>query len=477
MSLVNDMLRDLEARRADPAERRQLGGLRAVDEVGATRRGRRIGVRLGLLLVIVAALLAAALYVIDRLQPRVEPVAVLAPTSAVPTSPAPVAVVPAAPVVDAPRLLEVLPQNDGRHFVLQLLLDRPVSYQRTEATGSISFDLPGVRFAGEALSGRIEKGGHTLSWRVESHAGGVQIMLVGLGDALQAADRVEPAGDRSQLWLDVPLEAASTGEADDEPSLPVAAVEPDEGDAAQWPEWVTREAPAAEPAHKMAARPSVALAPSEPQRSRTQAIAPQPAPAADKRLEIGSHRPTALADARQALARGDYRSAIQQLQALAQAQPDSSEISRLLARAYLGAGDTTTLLGWLPAQLERHPDDIELRELLARAQLKAGDQAGAIATLRTRAPQLQRNPGYHALLAALYQQVGDWSSSAALYRQLVVLRPDQASWQLGLGIALEQLDQRTQAARHYRIALQGQGLDSNARRFAGERASSLGGTP
>ena len=42
-------------------------------------------------------------------------------------------------------------------------------------------------------------------------------------------------------------------------------------------------------------------------------------------------------------------------------------------------------------------------------------------------------------------------------------------------IALEQLDQPAQAARHYRLALQGQGLDADARRFATERAGALGG--
>ena len=82
--------------------------------------------------------------------------------------------------------------------------------------------------------------------------------------------------------------------------------------------------------------------------------------------------------------------------------------------------------------------------------------------------------GYHALLAALRQQVGDWSGSAALYRQLVALQPQQAAWQLGLAIALEQLDQPIQAAERYRLAVRGQGLDGNARRFAAERAAALG---
>ena len=90
---------------------------------------------------------------------------------------------------------------------------------------------------------------------------------------------------------------------------------------------------------------------------------------------------------------------------------------------------------------------------------------------------LARDPGYHALLAATYQQTGQWRESAEVYRQLVDLRPQQAPWQLGLAIALEQLEQPQQAAQHYQLALRGQGLDDGARRFAISRAQTLGGQP
>ena len=121
------------------------------------------------------------------------------------------------------------------------------------------------------------------------------------------------------------------------------------------------------------------------------------------------------------------------------------------------------------------PQDSELRLLLARAQLQAGDTRGAVTTLEQNAPALVQEPTYHSLLAASYQQTGQWQQSAASYRQLVALRPGQATWQLGLAIALEQLDQPAEAARHYRLALQGSGLDDSARCFASERAAALGG--
>ena len=467
MSLVNDMLRDLEARRAAPAERQQLGSLYAVDEAGAKRRERCGQLRRGLLIVAGIGMVAVALFLLsERLRPA-EPAVV--PASVVLPSVDEVAPPPA--VAATTQLLDVLPQNDGQRFVLQLLLDRSVSYQRVDTTGSVSFRLSNVRFIGEARTGRIEKEGQTLSWRVEAQDGDVNVLIIGLGDRLSVADRLESIGDRSQLWLDVSLGSAADADPQNV-SMPVA--ESPDLDEAQLPDWVTREVQQAEAANE----PARANSTPEPKAAvPSAAVAAEPAgPAGAGNLTIGAHQPDALALARDALNRGDHLSAIQQLQALHQAQPDSPEISHWLARAYLSAGDTAALLKWLPTQLQMRPFDAQLRELLARGQLQLGNQGAAIETLQQSAPPLQRNTAYHALLAALYQQVGDWSASAATYRQLVAVQPGQGAWQLGLAIALEQLDQPAQAGRHYRQALQGQGLDGNARRFASERAGSLGGT-
>jgi MSHA biogenesis protein MshN len=458
VSLVNDMLRDLEARRAPAAERQQLGSIRAVDETGAARHERFARLRRVLLIVAAIVLVAVALFLLsERLRQAVEPVVV------------PLAVEEATPmpeVVSATQLLEVLPQNDGQRFVLQLLLDRSVSYQRVDTTGSVSVLLEDVQFTGEARTGRIEKDGQTLSWRVEPQGDDVQVMLIGFGDRLNVADRLESVGDQSQLWLDVSLSGAEASE-ETPVSMPVAELA--ELDEAQLPEWVTRDVA---PAESMSEPARAEATPAAPVRPPVPSTEPTVGPST---LSIGKHQPDALADARQALARGDHLSAIQQLQTLHQAQPDRPEISRWLARGYLAAGDTAALLRWLPAQLQARPFDAELRELLARGLLQVGDVGAAVATLQQSAPPLQRDTTYHALLAALYQQVGDWPASAATYRQLVAVRPDQGAWQLGLAIALEQLYLSAQAGRHYRLALQGQGLDESARQFAAERAGSLGG--
>lgn len=452
MSLVNDMLRDLEARGAASGGQSPFLDMQAVDETAATRRQRSARLRRWLLPLAIGALVAAASVVLFQR---------FAQAPAVQESPAAAPVVAAVP---ATQLLDVLPQQDGGRFVLQLLLDRSISYQRTDEGGAISLRLPDVTLAGGPRNGRVESNGLSLSWRVEQQGDQVQVLLLGMTDRLDVRDRLEPAAGHAQLWLEVHMDGAPAAVPEDL-DLPFAEPALDE---AGLPDWVTRTAPDAQTAPVIA--PDV-----QPVTEPASAPVARPQVATTPTVQIGNHRPDPLAQARDALQQQNFPRAIELLQALHAAQPDNVEAARWLARAYLAAGQIEPLLEWLPAQLQSRPFDAELRMLLARGQLQSGDKQTALATLVQNAPSLASDPGYHALLAALQQQVGDWAGSAAVYRQLVALQPQQAAWQLGLAIALEQIDQPARAARHYRLAAQGQGLDDNSRRFAAERAGVLGG--
>lgn len=446
MSLVNDMLRDLETRRAAPNERVQLEGLYAVDEEAAARRDRFERMRRGSIWFMAVILIGVLVgLMIGRVVKGVPDLA----TVTRPVAPAPVVQLPV-------QVLDVLPQHDARGLVLQLLLDRSVTYQRSEESGAVSLRLKDTQLVGEPQQSRVQRDGRSLSWRVENKGADVQILLVGLGDSLDVRDRLEAAGDRWMLWVEVPLNTAVA--VDDAPlaldNLPLAEAAPAPVEAPM-PAWVSAPLPAPAAAPPAAAQPAPA------------ASAPQ--------VKIATHQPDPLTLARQALQDGDNARAISLLEPLHKTRGQDPDVLRWLARAYLAAGDQQRLLTWLPAQLAQLPDDSELRLLLARAQLQAGDTEGAVATLEQNPPRLEQEPTYFALLAASYQQTGQWQNSAELYRRMTALRPTQSTWQLGLAIALEQLDQPAEAGRHYRQALQGQGLDDSARRFASERAKALGG--
>lgn len=467
MSLVNELLRDLDNRRAAPGEWPLRDALQSVNEEAAARREKIERLRRGSIwfasVMLVAVLIGLMIGRVVNGQPE-SPFATAEPAP-VAVAPAVAAAVPAAavPAVAAPQLLDVLPQNDGQRLVLQLLLDSSVAYQRSDESGAVSLMLPGVQLRGEGYQGRVQGPGRSLSWRVEARGTGVQVLLVGLGEQLQVQDRLEPAGDRWLLWLEVPLQAApaATNAAVDE--FPVASSV--SSDEPELPDWSTRPVPVANTDAPPKAVPAA---------SPTAVSAPRKGPS---EVRISSHQPDAMTLARQALIDQNYPSAIAQFERLHQRQPSNSEVSRLLAQAYLADGQPGQLLSWLPAQVQAHPQDHDLRMLLARAQLQTGAMPAAVATLKQNAPMLAADPSYHALLAASYQQTRQWSESTAVYQQLVKLRPSQATWQLGLAIALEQVERPSDAAKHYRLALEGQGLDAGSRSFASERAAALQDQP
>ncbi|HEY6610522.1 MAG TPA: tetratricopeptide repeat protein, partial [Pseudomonas sp.] len=337
MSLVNDMLRDLEARRASPAERAPLEGLLPADEGASGRRAGRQRLLLGLLwgaLAVLAALLLARLWLASEAAPvlAVAPPAV-APAAVAPILPAAAASAEAA-LASAPpiQLLATLPQHGEGRFILQLLLDRAPSYQRSEQSGVVGLRLPQLRLSDDGpRGGRFEQGGRSLSWSLQPLGDGAELLLVGLGDGLQVLDRLEPAGERWQLWVEVPFTAAS-GDTFDPAQLPVAGGE-EEAEADDYP-----------PAVQAAAAAPVKRDPPSEQLAARAALPEQRAPAVaapvsrTPQVSVASHQPDALAEARQALLAGDSERAIALLEELHRRQPDNREALRWLARAWLSAG-------------------------------------------------------------------------------------------------------------------------------------------
>ena len=93
---------------------------------------------------------------------------------------------------------------------------------------------------------------------------------------------------------------------------------------------------------------------------------PAPAPRAVLRpqVDIASHRPDPLSQARQALLAGERTRAVALLEELHRRQPNDAEVLRWLARAWLADGHGERLLAGLPAQLRRFPAHSQLRLLL-----------------------------------------------------------------------------------------------------------------
>jgi MSHA biogenesis protein MshN len=201
-------------------------------------------------------------------------------------------------------------------------------------------------------------------------------------------------------------------------------------------------------------------------------VMPAPIPAAmEKRL---SQNPAALAEAayRTAMtalhngARGDAERELQNARAL---DPQHLPTVVALSRLYLEDGRIDAAQQLLEPALAAHADALDVRQLLARAQLGAGNPTAALQLLQARSPPVATYSDYHATAAALEQQLDDYEGAAERYRALLNVDAAQASWWLGLGLALDNLQHSDEARAAYARALALDNLPVAARSFAQQR--------
>ncbi|MEA3545495.1 MAG: tetratricopeptide repeat protein [Thermodesulfobacteriota bacterium] len=115
--------------------------------------------------------------------------------------------------------------------------------------------------------------------------------------------------------------------------------------------------------------------------------------------------------------------------------------------------------GALQQGLSLAPENTDFRKLYARLLLSDNRQDEAIKLLQAKPqPAVAQDLEYYALLAALYQESGQFVAASSTYGQLLQLRPQEALWWMGMAISLEQSDRSGSARDAYQKALQLSGL-------------------
>ena len=505
MSLVNDMLRDLEARQATHELRSSLGGINPVPARTAAAPGRMAALAGASAL---ALAIGGWLYWEQRANPHAPtaaPATATHPAAPAPRESAPAPQpTPAAPPAQAqaqaqgvstttaaaapaqvapaagPALLAALPQRSAQRFSLQLVLDSAVAWERSNAPDGVLYRLPRTHFAPGRTENHFEEGPIVVTWVLEPEGDGMRLAIEGTS-GLDVRERLEPSGQQWQLWVEIDLPPEPAAPAVMESAGAVAALEPaaaiaEESPAAQQqlsirPHGGTppaAEAPAGGGSLSIQPTRALARAGGPAAAAVTAASAPAPRPAAP-----ASAPRSALAEGREAYHAGDYALAAERFSELQQAQPHDIELARWLARAQLAAGQREELRAWLEPRLGEFSDQSELRTLLARALLEGDDAAGAVAALAEGAPAVASDPEYHALLGAACQQAGDWPCSLDTYAQLVALDSGNTAWKLGLAIAEDQSGRAYEAIRHYTEALASPDLEDASRRYARMRLNAL----
>ncbi len=82
-------------------------------------------------------------------------------------------------------------------------------------------------------------------------------------------------------------------------------------------------------------------------------------------------------------------------------------------------------------------------------------------------------PQLHALLGAIYQRLGQYQAAAQEYQTLLTTQPDNGLWLMGLGIAREHAGFQDEAVAAYRAALAGRGLSPALNNYVRQRLTLL----
>lgn len=156
-----------------------------------------------------------------------------------------------------------------------------------------------------------------------------------------------------------------------------------------------------------------------------------------------------------------------------EANPLDVEARQMLIQVQLDTGHAEEAQSLLAEGHRLVPGHSGFSMALARLQLESGDSSGALRTLQGGLPTAGNEPHYRAFLAALLLRAQNYD--AAVQHYLVALRSDpaNATWLVGLGVALEAVGKRADAAEAYRRAGTADNLAPDVAKFLDERLSQL----
>ncbi len=488
MSLVNQMLRDLENRRRDPAAG-DSGAVRAVS--GQRRRRRWMVAGLGFLLVGGGAL---AWWGVDRtdleaglIAERGESEASTDATSDAPDEAGaeldlmePLIDYQPPPAPELPGLERAERVETAEGLRLRLDFEEAIEFRQQDGgsdrfvieLAAADFDLedrdppPGVD------RWRTEDGGDEDALRLElvldeGHAPGpaldggdsyphrIELVMherlasptTELAEAEPTADD-EPAGERSESDQASTARESLAEEADGE-----GTVRDDSPDG---------EGPSSDAINEVIERTDAVLAEAGEMHRERRVTSPR------ERAE------EAWAEARRELAAGNPGAARRSLEQVLGHYPGHTAARRALAELHAEAGQVDTADRILAEGLERgNPEGAVVRDR-ARLWLRQGDYAQAVSVLEAAWPELDDSIETRAQLAGALYRDEQPDRAVDHYTAVVETEPRRAEWWLGLGLAQEAREDFSAALAAYRQALEAEeGLGGSARDYVRERVRTL----
>lgn len=118
-------------------------------------------------------------------------------------------------------------------------------------------------------------------------------------------------------------------------------------------------------------------------------------------------------------------------------------------------------------------DAATLAYMQARLAMMSSGAGSAIALLEKQKPEENIAEIYNTLLAGLYQKEKSHGKAAALYASLIELNPSSVTYWLGMGISRDALGEHQPALNAYNVVLAHKNLDEKVRNFVKTRIQAL----
>jgi len=146
-----------------------------------------------------------------------------------------------------------------------------------------------------------------------------------------------------------------------------------------------------------------------------------------------------------------------------------------LSMIYLQQGKLSKADKVLQIGLQQSPSSINLIKLKARVLITQDKYNKALSLLQKSAPAITDEPEYYALMAAIYDRIEQPNMAARLYKQLAVQQPNNGLWWMGLGMALEEMDRTNAALEAYQRATELSNLNPQSRAYVQGRIENIHG--
>lgn len=165
---------------------------------------------------------------------------------------------------------------------------------------------------------------------------------------------------------------------------------------------------------------------------------------------------------------------VEGLQRLLQEQPRNAALQSALVGALLDAGRRDEAMRVARDALARDAAQPALAVTLARMQVDRGELQAAIATLEKSLAQGAERADYQAFLAALLQRDGQHQRAAQHYAAALSQSPQNGVWWLGMGISLQAMQRQADALEAFRRAKAAGGLNPELLAFVNGKIEQLG---